>query len=104
VVLILSEHMRRWKGDKIAVDFVADYVRQFPSIRGLHLYISLYMTNTEGRIRDDLMILQNLTKKLIADKPDYQCTSCGFSSRTLDWHCPGCKQWSTIKPVYSLET
>ncbi len=103
VVLILSEHIRRWKGDKTAVDFVADYVRQFPSIRGLHLFISLYMTNTEGRIRDDLMILQNLTHKLIADKPDYQCTSCGFSARSLDWHCPGCKQWSTIKPVYSLE-
>jgi lipopolysaccharide biosynthesis regulator YciM len=103
VVLILSEHMRRWKGDKMTVDFVADYVRRFPSIRGLHLFISLYMTNTEGRIRDDLMILQNLTKKLIADKPDYQCISCGFSARSLDWHCPGCKQWSTIKPVYSLE-
>lgn len=103
VVLMLSEHMRRWKGDKMTVDFVADYVRQFPSIRGLHLFISLYMINTEGRIRDDLMILQNLTKKLIEDKPDYQCTSCGFSASSLDWHCPGCKQWSTIKPVFSLE-
>lgn len=103
VVLILSEQIRRWKGDKVAIDFVADYLRKYPSIRGLHLFISLYMANTEGRIRDDLMILQNLTKKLITDKPDYQCTSCGFSARSLDWNCPGCKQWSTIKPIYSLE-
>jgi lipopolysaccharide biosynthesis regulator YciM len=103
VVLILSERIRKWKGDKVAAKFVADYVRRYPSIRGLHLFINLYMSNTEGRAREDLVILQNLTKKLLADKPDYQCVSCGFSGKTLHWQCPGCKQWSSVKPVHSLE-
>lgn len=103
VVFILSERIRRWKGEKVAADFVADYVRRYPSIHGLHLFINLYMSNTEGRVREDLKILHNLTKKLLADKPDYQCVSCGFSGKSLHWHCPGCKQWSTIKPVHILE-
>ncbi|HLB57805.1 MAG TPA: lipopolysaccharide assembly protein LapB [Gammaproteobacteria bacterium] len=103
VVLILSERIRKWKGDKVAANFVADYVRRYPSIRGLHLFINLYLSNTEGRAREDLLILQNLTKKLLADKPDYQCVSCGFSGKTLHWHCPGCKQWNSTKPVHSLE-
>jgi lipopolysaccharide biosynthesis regulator YciM len=103
VVLILSERIRRWKGDKVAANFVADYIRRYPSIRGLHLFISLYQSSTEGRAREDLLILQNLTKKLLADKPDYRCVSCGFSGKSLHWQCPGCKQWSTVKPVYSLE-
>lgn len=103
VVLILSERIRRWKGDKVAANFVADYVRRYPSIRGLNLFINLYLSSTEGRARDDLLIVQNLTRKLLADKPDYQCVSCGFSGKSLHWQCPGCKQWSSIKPAYSLE-
>lgn len=103
VVLILSERIRKWKGDKIAANFVADYVRRYPSISGLHLFINLYLSNTEGRARDDLLILQGLTKKLLADKPDYQCETCGFSGKSLHWQCPSCKQWSSIKPLHSLE-
>ena len=103
VVLILSERIRKWKGDKIAANFVADYVRRYPSLSGLNLFINLYLSSTEGRAREDLLIVQGLTKKLLADKPDYQCTSCGFSGKSLHWQCPGCKQWSSVKPVYSLE-
>lgn len=103
VVLILSERIRKWKGDKIAANFVADYVRQYPSIGGLHLFINLYLSNAEGRARNDLLILQGLTKKLLADKPDYQCITCGFSGKSLHWQCPSCKHWSSVKPLHSLE-
>ncbi len=103
VVLILSERIQKRKGDKVAAKYVADYVRRYPTLRGLHLFINLYISSTEGRARDDLTILQNLTKKLLADKPDYQCVSCGFSGKTLHWLCPGCKQWSSTKPMHCLE-
>src|SRR3990167_8293852 len=103
VVLILAERIRRWKGDKIAANFVADYVRRYPSLRGLDLFVNIYISNAEGRAKQDLLILQNLMKKLLADKPDYQCVSCGFSGKILHWFCPGCKQWNVIKPLYCLE-
>ncbi len=102
-VLILSERIRKWKGDKVAANFVADYVRRYPSVSGLHLFINLHMSSVEGRARDDLLILKNLTEKLLADKPDYQCVSCGFSGKSLHWQCPGCKQWSSVKPVHSFD-
>jgi len=103
VVLILAERIRKWKGDKVAASFVADYVRRYPSLRGLYLFVNLYISNVEGRAKEDLHILQNLMKKILADKPDYQCTSCGFSGKSLHWQCPGCKKWSTIMPIYSIE-
>src|SRR5262249_16251133 len=95
VVLILAERIRKWKGDKVAASFVGDYVRRYPSLRGLHLFVNLYISSAEGRAKEDLHILQNLMKKLLAGKPDYQCSSCGFSGKSLHWQCPGCKQWST---------
>lgn len=103
VVLILAERIRKWKGNKVAAAFVGDYVRRYPSLRGLYLFVNLYISNAEGRAKEDLQILQNLMKKLLANKPDYQCNSCGFSGKTLHWQCPGCKEWSTIMPVHSLE-
>lgn len=103
VVLILAERIRKWKGDKVAAGFVADYVRRYPSLRGLYLFVNLYISNAEGRAKEDLHILQNLMKKILANKPDYQCISCGFSGKSLHWQCPGCKQWSTILPIHSLE-
>jgi lipopolysaccharide biosynthesis regulator YciM len=103
-VLILAERIRRWKGDKTTADFIADYVRRYPTIQGLHLFIEIYLSIAEGGLaREDLLILQNLTKKLLANKADYQCTACGFSGKSLHWHCPGCKQWNSIKPVHCLE-
>ncbi len=103
VVLILADRIRKWKGDKVAASFVADYVRRYPSLSGLALFIDLYISSAEGRAKEDLHIVQNLMNKLLADKPDYQCPSCGFSGNTLHWQCPGCKQWGTILPTYSLE-
>jgi lipopolysaccharide biosynthesis regulator YciM len=103
VVLILSDRIRKWKGDKVAAKFVADYTRRYPSIEGLHLFINLYLSNAEGRAKEDLLILQGLTGKLLSDKPSYQCSSCGFAGKSLHWQCPGCKQWTSIKPLHSLE-
>ncbi len=103
VALILAERIRKRKGDKVAANFVADYVRRYPSLRGLYTFVNLYISNAQGQAKDDLHILQNLMKKLLANKPDYQCSSCGFSGKSLHWQCPGCKQWSTILPIYSLE-
>ncbi len=103
VALILAERIRKRKGDKVAATFVADYVRRYPSLRGLSIFVNIYISSAEGRAREDLQILQNLMKKLLATKPEYQCHSCGFSGKSLHWHCPGCKQWSTMMPVHGEE-
>lgn len=103
VALILAERIRKRKGDKVAASFVADYVRRYPSLRGLYTFVNIYISNAEGQAKQDLHILQNLMKKLLSSKPDYQCGSCGFSAKSLHWQCPGCKHWGTFLSVYSLE-
>lgn len=103
VVLILSERIREWKGDKVAINFVADYVRRFPSLRGLSLFLNLFISKVEGQVQDDLKILHNLMKKVLSNRPEYQCTSCGYSGKTLHWLCPGCNAWSTMMPLHNIE-
>ena len=103
VVLILADRIRKRMGDKLAAGFVADYVRRYPSLTGLFLFVNLYISSAEGRAKEDLHIVQNLMKKILSHRHDYQCTSCGFSGNSLHWQCPGCKQWGTIRPIESLE-
>lgn len=102
VALTLAECLCKQQGEQAAINFVADYIRRYPSLRGLHLLVNLYIAKAEVKLKEDLYILQNLMKKLLLTKPDYQCSSCGFAGKSLHWQCPGCKQWSTVKPVPSL--
>jgi lipopolysaccharide biosynthesis regulator YciM len=103
VVLVLMERIRKWRGDEVATGFVADYVRSYPSLWGLELFIAMYLTKAQGRARADLLILQGLVAKLLVGKPEYACTACGHAGKELDWLCPGCKRWSSMKPIHSLE-
>jgi len=104
IAILLSERIRQWRGDKVAADFVASYVRKHPSIVGLHHLVKMYLPITENeKAKNDLRILSALTEKLIAKTPLYQCSSCGFSGKTLHWQCPGCKKWSVTKPTCALE-
>ncbi len=39
---------------------------------------------------------------LSADKQiedNFKCQSCGYTCQTMQWHCPSCNNWSTIKPL-----
>ena len=102
IVLILSEQIRQWKGDKVAANFVAEYVRHHPSIGGVHRLLELHLPTADSKAKRDLSVLHNLTAKLLKDHAAYQCQQCGFEVNKLHWQCPSCKQWSTIKPTYTL--
>jgi len=58
---------------------------------------------TEGKAKDDLLIMHRLTQKLLNEQPPYQCINCGFTAKKIHWLCPGCRRWSTVKPTHILE-
>ena len=45
-----------------------------------------------------LRITQGL-RQLGLSSARYRCTSCGYSTQRLVWHCPSCKAWETIRPI-----
>jgi lipopolysaccharide assembly protein B len=103
VVVILSKQIQQWRGEKAAVNFVADYVRKYPSIQGLHHLAELEIPLTQGKAQTDLILLRDLTQKLLEEYPAYRCVSCGFSTKILLWQCPTCRKWETIQSTYMLD-
>jgi lipopolysaccharide assembly protein B len=102
-VLLYADQIRNTKGDKAAALFIVESLRQKPSIRGLSHLIEISLDFTKGTPHDNLLILQEITNKLLEDKPVYQCTQCGFNGKSMFWHCPSCKSWSSIKPIQGIE-
>ncbi len=102
-VLLYAQIIQQTVDDKSAALFIVDTLRKKPSIRGLSSLIDISLGFTRGTAHDNLLILQEITSKLLENKPKYQCSQCGFSAGTLYWHCPGCKSWSSIKPIKGIE-
>ncbi len=104
IALTLAAHIKQTQGLPAATDFITQQLQHMPSIRGLHQLISWDLLSAHGKIQDKFQTLKDLSQRLLANKPNYQCTTCGFAGKTLHWHCPGCKQWNTVKPLQGLES
>lgn len=102
-VLLYAQMLQQTADDKSAALFIVETLRKKPSIRGLSSLIDISLGFTKGTAHDNLLILQEITNKLLQNKPKYQCSQCGFSAKSMYWHCPGCKSWSSIKPIKGIE-
>lgn len=101
-MLALADLVRQTHGDQSAVQFIAAQLHERPSVRGLERLIELNLAGSSGAARDDLLTLKSLVGKLLEDKPVYQCEHCGFAGKSMHWQCPGCRHWSSLRPIQGV--
>ncbi len=104
VIMKLSEVIETTEGRKPAIEFLAEQLRDRPSVRGLDRLITLNISDDDRdrRRQRDLRVLRELFAALLVDTPPYRCIECGFEARQIHWQCPGCRAWATIKPRRGL--
>lgn len=87
---------------KKALRFLAHELQERPSLSGLYCLVDLHCREScssgHEEEKNDLTTLKLLIAKLMKNKPIYRCLRCGFNSKILDWFCPACRNWSSIKP------
>jgi len=103
IMLTLAELVQKEDGDDVAIDFITEYLRHRPSVRGMDRLINLNLSHVKDSVRDKLLVLKEVTSQLLINKPVYKCRSCGFSGKSMHWQCPGCRQWNTVKPIQGVE-
>ena len=47
--------------------------------------------------------IANGLRSLAASGARYRCTTCGYNSQKLLWHCPSCKSWESIRPLQRFQ-
>ena len=101
--LALADIIQQEDGEPAATQFITHYLRSHPNLRGLKRLISLKLSNAQTPESETLNILRGLIEQLLRNCPAYQCRQCGFTAKKLHWNCPGCKTWSSMKPVHDLD-
>lgn len=98
----VGEMIRERDGSATACRYLLEHFSANASLPTLDQLITL-----QGRHADDdldrlLQLIQQKLREVLAGQDRYRCRKCGFTGRSLHWQCPGCKSWSTIKPLRDI--
>ncbi|PCF96751.1 lipopolysaccharide assembly protein LapB [Vreelandella nigrificans] len=107
VIVALGELIHRRDGVESAIERTGEWLREAPSLGGLDYLVDLYLESQRlsGKTPPDsrLLLLKHHTDALLEDRPRHRCRHCGFTSENLEWQCPSCRRWGTIKPITGIE-
>jgi lipopolysaccharide biosynthesis regulator YciM len=103
VLIALTERIHHQQSEAAAAAFMGKQLALRPSLRGLGHFLELHIDSTHGRARENLSLLKTLIDQLIASRPHYRCSNCGFSGNQLHWLCPSCKHWDSVRCVKGVE-
>jgi len=106
VLIARVNELERVQGRKAAVAFLESWLVQHPSIAGLARLMELERRTPERGGEDDssrARPVRTLLNNLMDSEGSYRCRQCGFTGRTLYWHCPGCKSWNSQQPLTGPE-
>ncbi len=98
VALMLTDAIQEQEGDSEAASFITSFLQEQPSLYGLERLLSFSLREA-APTGETLLTLRQLTRRLLEERPAYQCVKCGFSAKTMHWQCPGCHTWGNIKPM-----
>ena len=101
-VLALAKMYATTRSESAAVEFLNRILRQRPSVRALMALIDVNLHTALGESRENLLILRDLTRKLVEGKAMYRCNKCGFGAKAHHWQCPSCKNWGTVRPIHGV--
>jgi len=101
-LLHLTRLIEETRGEKEAINFISQELKRRPSVRGVDKLMEYVLGMADGEIKENLQTIKEMTEKLLDNSPVYRCHHCGFDAKSLHWHCPSCKQWSSIKPVFGV--
>lgn len=102
--LMLAQLVAQHDGAGAAQELLTRQLVKNPTMKGFYRLIDYHLIEAEeGRAKDSLSTLQKLVGEQLKVKPHYRCRKCGFSTHSLYWHCPSCKNWGSIKPIRGLD-
>lgn len=84
--------------NKKSQKFIEDQLKKQPSVKLLSQYLYLNIDDHNSS-RQILNKVNEVLKHIVNKEAAYRCACCGFTSHNLHWHCPGCANWNSIKPI-----
>lgn len=103
IVLLQAELIRSRNEYEEATATLLRYLAEHPSLKVMDKVIEWKIQDNPAAASSDLVQIHQIIGLRLENRPTYQCRNCGFMSRTLDWQCPTCKRWNSVKPLQATE-
>jgi lipopolysaccharide biosynthesis regulator YciM len=87
--------------DPLAIQCLWDFVAADQTLQTLVDGERLSKASADER-RQGLARLRGALRSMAAAGRSYRCLECGYNSATLQWQCPGCAAWGTVRPRVRL--
>jgi len=98
IAMALLEHYARNDEIEKAREFLSGILHQSPSFEAFEFALRFLKSNPQqlGETWDTLSVF---LKTLQDKKIEYVCSRCGYDSHAIQWLCPSCRNWASMKPV-----
>lgn len=98
LAIALLEHYARNDEIEKAREFLSDVLHQSPSFEAFDFALRFLKSNPD-QLGETWETLSTFLKSLQDKKSEYVCSRCGYESHAIQWLCPSCRSWASMKPV-----
>jgi len=98
LAVALLEHYAHDNEIDKARHFLFDILNKSPSFEAFEFALRFLKSNPD-RLGEAGETLSTFLKTLQEKKTEYVCSRCGYESHTIQWLCPSCRNWASMKPV-----
>ena len=98
LAMALLEHYARNNEIEKARQFLSDTLYQSPSFEAFEFALRFTKSDPD-QLNETWASLSTFLKALQDKKIEFICSRCGYESHAIQWHCPSCRSWASMKPV-----
>ena len=96
-IALLENYARNDEIEK-ARQFLSDILNKSPSFEAFEFALRFLKSNP-GQLGETWESMSTFLKNLQANKIEYVCSRCGYESHAIQWLCPSCRNWASMKTI-----
>ncbi len=98
LAIALLEHYAGNNHMDKAREFLEEILRRSPSFDAFDFALR-FLKSEAGQLSDTWESLSEFLQNMQSKKIEYICANCGYGSHVIQWNCPSCRSWSSMKAV-----
>lgn len=98
LAIALIEHYAGIDQIEKAKQFLSEVLKQSPSYEAFGFALR-FLKSDPAHLSETWESLSMFLLSMQNKKTEYVCSLCGYESHAIQWNCPSCRNWSTMKPV-----
>lgn len=98
IAMALLEYYAQTDEIEKARQFLSDILNQSPSFEAFEFALRFLKSNPE-QLSETWESLSTFLRVLQNKKTEYGCSRCGYESHAIQWLCPSCRNWASMKPL-----